>query len=85
MIMVCKEVATDKTPSLATDTFCLRADMLMMVRSWTTGRGTVQIQAGATWLVEMEVCVLEEAVVEVSSSPNGFFPQHTVVIIQFLN
>jgi hypothetical protein len=31
-----------------------------------------------------EACVLEEAV-EVSSSPNGFFPQHTMVNMQFLN
>lgn len=40
-------------------------------------------QAGATWLEETdEVWVLETAA---SSSPNGFFPQHTVVIMQFLN
>lgn len=43
-------------------------------------------QAGATWLEETdEVCVLETAAAAASSSPNGFFPQHTVVIMQFLN
>lgn len=41
-------------------------------------------QAGATWLEETdEVWVLETAAA--SSSPKGFFPQHTVVIMQFLN
>lgn len=43
-------------------------------------------QAGATWLVETdEDWVLGTLVVVASSSPNGFFPEHTVVIMQFLN
>lgn len=58
---------------------CAGTDGTLKGRTWG-GTG----QAGATWLVETdEVWVLETAVA--SSSPNGFFPQHTVVIIQFLN
>lgn len=50
------------------------------------GVGVMAGQAGATWLEETdEVWVLETAAAAASSSPNGFFPQHTVVIMQFLN
>lgn len=42
-------------------------------------------QAGATWLVETDEDWVLETLVVVSSLPNGFFPQHTVVIMQFLN
>lgn len=43
------------------------------------------VQAGATWLEDTEeVWVLDTAVTS-SSGPNGFFPQQTVVIMQFLN
>lgn len=38
-----------------------------------------QVQAGVTWLeVTTEDWVFVEDVVLVSSSPNGFFPQHRV-------
>lgn len=53
------------------------------------GQGAVvEGQAGATWLedtVEMEEDWVLDDVVVTSSSPNGFFPQHTVVSMQFLN
>lgn len=42
-------------------------------------------QAGATWLEETDEDWVLDTVVTASSSPNGFFPQHTVVIMQFLN
>lgn len=42
-------------------------------------------QAGATWLEETDEDWVLDTVVAASSSPNGFFPQHTVVIMQFLN
>lgn len=42
-------------------------------------------QAGATWLEETDEDWVLETVAAASSSPNGFFPQHTVVIMQFLN
>ena len=42
-------------------------------------------QAGATWLEEIDEAWVLETAAAVSSSPKGFFPQHTVVIMQFLN
>lgn len=42
-------------------------------------------QAGATWLEETDEDWVLETAAAASSSPNGFFPQHTVVIMQFLN
>lgn len=42
-------------------------------------------QAGATWLDETDDDWVLETAEAASSSPNGFFPQHTVVIMQFLN
>lgn len=42
-------------------------------------------QAGATWLEETDEDWVLEMAEAASSSPNGFFPQHTVVIMQFLN
>lgn len=42
-------------------------------------------QAGATWLEERDEVWVLEKVAAASLSSNGFFPQHTVVIMQFLN
>lgn len=51
---------------------------------WGSGAGCAG-QAGATWLEETDEDWVLDTVVAASSSPNGFFPQHTVVIMQFLN
>lgn len=51
---------------------------------WGGGAGCAG-QAGATWLEETDEDWVLDTVVAASSSPNGFFPQHTVLIMQFLN